>query len=61
MGFDAFLVTFCASKKLPGAQGRVAPVIPRARGRGGPERTRPPKGKSTKRKSTPAAEGGRKK
>ncbi len=25
MGFGAFLVTFCASKKLPGARGRVAP------------------------------------
>ena len=25
MGFGAFLVTFCASKKLPGARGRAAP------------------------------------
>ena len=25
MGFGAFLVTFCASKKLPGAWGRAAP------------------------------------
>ena len=34
MGFGAFLVTFCAGKKLPGARGRVAPVIPRAQGPG---------------------------
>ena len=60
MGFGAFLVTFCADKKSPGARGRVAPVIPRAQGRGGPERTRgpgaDPPGLSTRTISLPPGE-----
>ena len=41
MGFGAFLVTFCAGKKSPGARGRGGPEAPQLLGRRKPLRPHP--------------------
>ena len=47
MGFGAFLVTFCAGKKSPGARGRAAPEAPRFRDEAIFPRSHPTTDKST--------------